>query len=243
MCIRDREYDGLHQSALCRARADWLVGINATRLFSVLYHRTLNVGRVMTPTLALIVQREAEIGAFRPEAFYTVNLRCGDFAAVSEKFKEKAEADALAAACAGQPVTVRTVQRTEKTENAPRLYDLTALQREANRSLGYTAQQTLDYLQALYEKKLCTYPRTDSRFLKMCIRDRPTSPPATTLTKCTFCCARSRRRPTPWKSGSASASGEVSLPASPRTSKTCSPPARWRTSLRTAISSLSLIHI
>lgn len=160
-----REYDGLHQSALCRARADWLVGINATRLFSVLYHRTLNVGRVMTPTLALIVQREAEIGAFRPEAFYTVNLRCGDFAAVSEKFKEKAEADALAAACAGQPVTVRTVQRTEKTENAPRLYDLTALQREANRSLGYTAQQTLDYLQALYEKKLCTYPRTDSRFL------------------------------------------------------------------------------
>ena len=160
-----REYDGLHQSALCRARADWLVGINATRLFSVLYHRTLNVGRVMTPTLALIVQREAEIGAFRPEAFYTVNLRCGDFAAVSEKFKEKAEADALAAACAGQPVTVKAVQRTEKTENAPRLYDLTALQREANRSLGYTAQQTLDYLQALYEKKLCTYPRTDSRFL------------------------------------------------------------------------------
>lgn len=109
-----REYDGLYQSALCRARADWLVGINATRLFSVLYHRTLNVGRVMTPTLALIVQREAEIGAFRPEAFYTVNLRCGEFAAVSEKFKEKAEADALAAACAGQPVTVRTVQRTEK---------------------------------------------------------------------------------------------------------------------------------
>ena len=160
-----REYDGLHQSALCRARADWLVGINATRLFSVLYHRTLNVGRVMTPTLALIVQREAEIAAFRPEAFYTVNLRCGDFAAVSEKFKEKAEADALAAACAGQPVTVRTVQRTEKTENAPRLYDLTALQRDANRTLGYTAQQTLDYLQALYEKKLCTYPRTDSRYL------------------------------------------------------------------------------
>ena len=160
-----REYDGLHQSALCRARADWLVGINATRLFSVLYHRTLNVGRVLSPTLALIVQREAEIGAFRPKAFYTVNLRCGDFAAVSEKFKEKVEADALAAACAGQLVTVRTVQRTEKTENAPRLYDLTALQRDANRTLGYTAQQTLDYLQALYEKKLCTYPRTDSRFL------------------------------------------------------------------------------
>ena len=160
-----REYDGLHQSAFCRARADWLVGINATRLFSVLYHRTLNVGRVMTPTLALIVQREAEIGAFHPEAFYTVSLGCGSLAAVSEKFGNKEAADALAAACAGQPATVRTVQRTEKTENAPRLYDLTALQREANRSLGYTAQQTLDYLQALYEKKLCTYPRTDSRFL------------------------------------------------------------------------------
>ena len=160
-----REYDGLHQSALCRARADWLVGINATRLFSVLYHRTLNVGRVMTPTLALIVQREAEIGAFRPEAFYTVSLGCGSLAAVSEKLRNKEAADALAAACAGQPVTVRTVQHTEKTEKAPLLYDLTALQREANRSLGYTAQQTLDYLQALYEKKLCTYPRTDSRFL------------------------------------------------------------------------------
>ena len=160
-----REYDGLHQSALCRARADWLVGINATRLFSVLYHRTLNVGRVLSPTLALIVQREAEIAAFRPEAFYTVSLGCGSLAAVSEKLRNKEAADALAAACAGQPVTVRTVQRTEKTENAPRLYDLTALQREANRSLGYTAQQTLDYLQALYEKKLCTYPRTDSRFL------------------------------------------------------------------------------
>ena len=160
-----REYDGLYQSALCRARADWLVGINATRLFSVLYHRTLNVGRVLSPTLALIVQREAEIAAFRPEAFYTVSLGCGSLAAMSEKLRSKEAADALAAACAGQPVTVRTVQRTEKTENAPRLYDLTALQREANRSLGYTAQQTLDYLQALYEKKLCTYPRTDSRFL------------------------------------------------------------------------------
>ena len=160
-----REYDGLYQSALCRARADWLVGINATRLFSVLYHRTLNVGRVLSPTLALIVQREAEIGAFHPEAFYTVSLGCGSLAAVSEKLRSKEAADALAGACAGQPVTVRTVHRTEKTENAPRLYDLTALQREANRSLGYTAQQTLDYLQALYEKKLCTYPRTDSRFL------------------------------------------------------------------------------
>ena len=160
-----RDFDGLHQSALCRAHADWLVGINATRLFSVLYHRTLNVGRVLSPTLALIVQREAEISAFRPESFYTVNLACVGINAVSEKLKKKAEAEALAAACNAQPVTVTSVQRTEKTEKAPDLFDLTALQREANRSLGYTAQQTLDYLQALYEKKLCTYPRTDSRFL------------------------------------------------------------------------------
>ena len=160
-----REYDGLHQAALCRARADWLVGINATRLFSVLYHRTLNVGRVMTPTLALLVQREAEIGAFKPEPFYTVNLGCGGFDAVSEKHKDKAEADTIAAACKGQTASVTEVERKEKTEKAPVLYDLTTLQRDANRLLGYTAQQTLDYLQALYEKKLCTYPRTDARYL------------------------------------------------------------------------------
>ena len=160
-----REYDGLYQSALCRARADWLVGINATRLFSVLYHRTLNVGRVMTPTLALIVQREAEIGAFRPEVFYAVNLRCGDFAAVSEKFKEKAEADALAAACAGQPVTVKAVKRTEKTEKAPLLYDLTALQKDCNVHLDLPAAKTLDIAQSLYEKKLISYPRTGSRYI------------------------------------------------------------------------------
>ncbi|MDD3228314.1 MAG: DNA topoisomerase 3 [Oscillospiraceae bacterium] len=158
------EYDGLHQAALCRARADWLVGINATRLFSVLYHRTLNVGRVLSPTLALIVQREAEIGAFKPEPFYTVNLVCG-FDAVSEKSKSKADADAIATACKGQSATIKTVERKEKSENAPALYDLTTLQRDANRLLGYTAQQTLDYLQALYEKKLCTYPRTDARYL------------------------------------------------------------------------------
>ena len=160
-----RDYDGLHQAALCRARADWLVGINATRLFSVLYHRTLNVGRVLSPTLALLVQREAEIGAFKPEPFYNVNLGCDGFDAVSEKNKDKGEANAIAAACKGQTVTVKAVERKEKSEKAPALYDLTTLQRDANRLLGYTAQQTLDYLQALYEKKLCTYPRTDARFL------------------------------------------------------------------------------
>ena len=159
-----REYDGLHQAALCRARVDWLVGINATRLFSVLYHRTLNVGRVMTPTLALLVQREAEIDAFKPEPFYTVNLSCG-VDAVSGKSKDKSEMERIAAACKGQAATIKTVERKEKSEKAPTLYDLTTLQRDANRLLGYTAQQTLDYLQALYEKKLCTYPRTDARYL------------------------------------------------------------------------------
>ena len=160
-----RDYDGLHQSALCRSKADWLVGINATRLFSVLYHRTLNVGRVMSPTLALIVQREAEISAFQPEPFYTVSLDCGGFAATGDKLKQESEAEAIAAACKGKMVTVRAVNRKEKSEKPPALYDLTTLQRDANRLLGYTAQQTLDYLQSLYEKKLCTYPRTDSRFL------------------------------------------------------------------------------
>jgi DNA topoisomerase-3 len=160
-----RDYDGLHQSALCRSKADWLVGINATRLFSVLYHRTLNVGRVMSPTLALLVQREAEISAFQPEPFYTVSLDCGAFAATGDKLKAKPEAEAVAAACKGKAATVKAVERKEKIEKPPALYDLTTLQRDANRLLGYTAQQTLDYLQSLYEKKLCTYPRTDSRFL------------------------------------------------------------------------------
>ena len=159
------DYDGLHQSALCRAKADWLVGINATRLFSVLYHRTLNVGRVLSPTLALLVQREAEIGAFRAEPFYTVQLDCGGVSAVSEKFKDKAAAMQLADACANQTAVVKCVEQKERTEKPPALYDLTTLQRDANRILGYTAQQTLDYLQALYEKKLCTYPRTDARYL------------------------------------------------------------------------------
>ena len=159
------EYDGLHQAALCRSQADWLVGINATRLFSVLYHRTLNVGRVMSPTLALIVQREAEIDAFRTEPFYTVMLDLSDFTAAGERLTDKAEAQRQQEACADSTAVVQKVERKEKSEKPPALYDLTTLQREANRLLGYTAQQTLDYLQNLYEKKLCTYPRTDSRYL------------------------------------------------------------------------------
>ena len=158
-----RDYDGLHQSALCRARADWLVGINATRYFSLLYGRTLNIGRVMSPTLALLVQREAEIAAFVPEPFYTVQLDCG-FTAATERMKDRSAADAVVIACENKAI-VQTVERKEKSEKPPALYDLTTLQRDANRTLGYTAQQTLDYLQALYEKKLCTYPRTDSRYL------------------------------------------------------------------------------
>ena len=159
-----KEYDNLFAAARCREWADWLVGINATRLFSILYHRTLNVGRVVSPTLALIVQREAEIGAFKPEPFYTAELDFGSFTATSEKFKKKSDADAVIPK-AGEPVVVKSVTSKEKTEKAPALYDLTTLQRDANRQLGYTAQQTLDYVQSLYEKKLCTYPRTDSRYL------------------------------------------------------------------------------
>ena len=159
------EFDGLYQSALCRSKADWLVGINATRLFSILYHRKLNVGRVVSPTLALIVQRECEIDAFKPEKFYTVNLDFGKFAASSEKVSGKDDAEKIVRDCESKNATVRSIDRREKAEKPPLLFDLTTLQRVANKELGYTAQQTLDYLQSLYEKTLCTYPRTDSRFL------------------------------------------------------------------------------
>ena len=159
------DYDNLSFAADCRAKADWLVGINATRLFSVLYHRTLNVGRVMSPTLALLVQRETEIDGFKEKPFYIVDLDFGDYRAASEKFKAKETAEELLRKCEGQAAVVRSVEQKEKTEKAPALYDLTTLQRDANRILGFTAQQTLDYVQALYEKKRCTYPRTDSRYL------------------------------------------------------------------------------
>ena len=160
------EYDALYEAALCRERADWLIGINATRLFSCLYGQPLNVGRVITPTLAMVVSREAAIDAFRPEPFYTVLLKMEDCMASSERMKDKSQAEALLAECrkASQAVLQKT-ERKEKTEHPPALYDLTSLQRDANRLLGYSAQQTLDYTQALYEKKLVTYPRTDSRYL------------------------------------------------------------------------------
>lgn len=160
------EYDVLYEAALCRERADWIVGINATRLFSCLYRQTLSVGRVMTPTLAMVVMRDAAIRGFRSEPFYSIELKFPDFDAGGERMKEKSEAKKLAALCCqiGQ-AAVTKVEQKEKTEKPPTLYDLTTLQREANRQLGFTAQQTLDYTQALYEKKLVTYPRTDSRFL------------------------------------------------------------------------------
>ena len=160
------EYDALYKAALCRERADWLVGINATRLFSCLHGVTLNVGRVMTPTLAMTVEREAAIDAFRPEPFCTVLLKIEDCMASSERFKEKAKAEELLAECRkSSRAVVQKSERKEKAERPPALYDLTTLQRDANRLLGYSAQQTLDYTQSLYEKKLVTYPRTDSRYL------------------------------------------------------------------------------
>ena len=161
------EYDALYNAALCRERADWMVGINASRLFSCLYGQPLAVGRVMTPVLAMTVVREAAIAAFVPEKFYTVALTLADGGTASSKrFAQKADAELLLSKCRKEwRVTVQKMERKEKSESPPQLYDLTALQRDANRLLGFTAQQTLDYAQSLYEKRLITYPRTDSRFL------------------------------------------------------------------------------
>ena len=158
-------YDNLFDAALCRAGADWLVGINATRLFSVLYGVTLNVGRVMSPTLALLVQREAQIRNFKSKSFYVPEITCSGFTASGERQEEQEKAETIRLSCDGQPATVRSVEKQTKTVQPPRLYDLTTLQRECNRIYGYTAQQTLDYLQSLYEKKMATYPRTDSQYL------------------------------------------------------------------------------
>ena len=161
------EYDALYQAALCRERADWMVGINCSRLFSCLYGRPLAVGRVMTPTLAMTVEREAAIAAFVPEKFYTVALELtSGFVASSRRVSEKDAAEKLLAECRKEMVsTIQKITRKEKAENPPPLYDLTTLQRDANRLLGYSAHQTLKYAQSLYEKKLTTYPRTDSCYI------------------------------------------------------------------------------
>lgn len=160
------KYENLYLAALCRAKADWLVGINGTRLFTTLYNGvTLNVGRVMAPTLALLTQRAEAIAGFKKQKFYTVRMKGGGFVAESGHMEGKTEAEKVRQECLGKTAEVLSAERTEKKERPPKLYDLTTLQREGNRLYGYTAQQTLDYLQSLYEKKLATYPRTDSRYL------------------------------------------------------------------------------
>lgn len=160
------DYDSLYHAALCRERADWIVGINATRLFSCLYGQPLSIGRVMTPTLGMTVQREAAIAAFVPEPFFTVQLCADGIELASQRFPTKETAAAVLNACKNAGcIMIQTVERKEHSEKPPALYDLTTLQRDANRLLGFTAQQTLDYTQSLYEKKLVTYPRTDSRYL------------------------------------------------------------------------------
>ena len=160
----DTDYDRLYDAALCRAQADWLVGINASRLYSLLYDTTLNIGRVMTPTLALIVSREEAISRFQPETFYTVELRSG-LTAATERLSTRSEADYIMRKCLNKAATVEYIQKKRHTEKPPKLYDLTSLQQDANRTFGFSAQQTLDYTQSLYEKRLVTYPRTDSRYL------------------------------------------------------------------------------
>ena len=150
------DYDNLYQSALCRAQADWLVGINATRLFSILYHKTLTVGRVQTPTLKILVDRETKISSFQKEKYHIVQIVAGGMEAASERIGNADDAKVLKAACELAQAVCVSVTREKKTEQPPRLYDLTTLQREANRLFGFTAKQTLDYAQQLYEKKLLT---------------------------------------------------------------------------------------
>ncbi len=159
------EYDNLYEAGLCRAKADWLVGMNGTRLFSVRYSSRLNIGRVQTPTLAMIVQRDYEVSNFVKQKYFTVELDCGKFTASSECIDDENQAKSIADMCSGKNAVVSSVKKEVKSINPPKLYDLTTLQREANRQFGYTAQQTLDLTQSLYEQKLVTYPRTDSQFI------------------------------------------------------------------------------
>lgn len=160
------DYDHLYHSALCRQEADWLVGINGTRLFTVLYGgKVLKVGRVQTPTLAMLVERESKIMNFKKEQYFMAHILCGGVDAVTERIDSKTEAEKVAGACLNGQALVTSVAKEEKTVAPPKLYDLTTLQRDANRLFGFTAKQTLEYTQSLYEKKLCTYPRTDSQYL------------------------------------------------------------------------------
>lgn len=158
-------YDNLYKAAQCRAQADWLIGMNASRLYSLLYNQKLNVGRVMTPTLALITSRERAISAFQQEPIFHVQLSCGDIQVKSRRFSTKEEAEAVRDRCHMKDAIISSIEQTHHADKPPYLYDLTTLQRDANRIHGYTAKQTLDAVQSLYEKRLSTYPRTDSRFL------------------------------------------------------------------------------
>ena len=160
-----RDYDALYASALCRAKADWIIGINATRLFSCLYHKTLNVGRVQTPTLKMLVDRGEAISHFKKEKYYHVRLDLSGAEAVNERISDREKADTLKAACEAETAVCVSLTKEKKTADPPKLFDLTSLQREANKIYGYTAKQTLDLAQTLYEKRLLTYPRTDSAFL------------------------------------------------------------------------------
>jgi len=177
------DYDPLYHSAICRAKADWLIGINATRLFSTLYGKTLNVGRVQTPTLAMLTERDAKISGFVKEKYHIVRLGLGDFEAVSAHIKDPKDAETIRAAADKKAAVCISLTKEQKTVSPPKLFDLTALQRDSNRIFGYTAQQTLDAAQKLYESKLITYPRTDSKYLSS---DMAASIPALTQTAAAF---------------------------------------------------------
>ena len=181
-----KDYDSLYRSALCRVKADWLVGINVTRLFSLLYNNTLNVGRVQSPTLKMLVDRSEAIMSFKKEKYYHVRLTLGDAEAVSEKFSDKEKAEKVAKTCKGKIALCTSLTSEKKEALPPKLFDLTALQKEANRIFGYTAKQTLDLAQSLYEKKLLTYPRTDSNYLTDDMKETAEAVIRTLLSKFSF---------------------------------------------------------
>ena len=159
------EYKNLCEASICRAKADWLIGMNATRAFTTKYYKRLTVGRVQTPTLAMLVERQDAIDGFVKEAYYKVAVEGDGIRVISESIKDEAESIALAEKCNGKSAVIRKVEKIQKKSQPPKLYDLTTLQREANRFFGYTAQETLRELQELYEVKLVTYPRTDSQYI------------------------------------------------------------------------------
>ena len=180
------DYDSLYRSSLCRAKADWLVGINATRLFSLLYNHTLNVGRVQSPTLKMLVDRSEAITNFKKEKYYHVRLALDGAEAISDRFSSKEAAEKVAKTCKGKSAVCTSLTSEKKEALPPKLFDLTALQKEANRIFGYTAKQTLDLAQSLYEKKLLTYPRTDSNYLTDDMKETAEAVIRTLLSKFSF---------------------------------------------------------